>query len=71
MAAETTQRLDALVVLGAVAPELRRHIESLPPEEARKEAFALIDAAPDLTEYPLLKAVLRKKWMGRLELIKS
>jgi ATP-dependent DNA helicase RecG len=40
-------------------------------ESARKEAFALIDAEPDLGRYPLLKNTLQKKWMGRLELIKS
>lgn len=38
---------------------------------ARKEAFALIDAGSDLSSYPLLKKTLQKKWMGRLELIKS
>ena len=40
-------------------------------ENARKEAFALIDTENDLKSYPLLKETLKKKWMGRLELIKS
>ncbi len=40
-------------------------------ESARKEAFAFIDAEPDLKNYPLLKETLQKKWMGRLELVKS
>ncbi len=40
-------------------------------ESARKDAFDLIDAGPDLNGHPLLKEVLQKKWMGRLELIKS
>ncbi len=40
-------------------------------ESARKEAFDLIDAEPDLGGHPLLKETLQKKWMGRLELIKS
>lgn len=40
-------------------------------ENARKEAFALIEKEPELVKYPLLKETLRKKWMGRLELIKS
>ena len=40
-------------------------------EISRKEAFALADAEPDLSGYPLLKETLQKKWMGRLELIKS
>jgi ATP-dependent DNA helicase RecG len=40
-------------------------------EISRKEAFALADAEPDLNAYPLLKQTLRKKWMGRLELVKS
>ena len=40
-------------------------------EISRKEAFALADAEPDLSGHPLLKETLRKKWMGRLELIKS
>ncbi|MBI4848233.1 MAG: ATP-dependent DNA helicase RecG [Nitrospirae bacterium] len=40
-------------------------------EAARKEAFAFIDAEPDLNKYPMLKETLQKKWMGRLELVKS
>jgi len=40
-------------------------------EAARKEAFDIIEAGPDLGSYPLLKETLKKKWMGRLELIKS
>ncbi|MBI5409506.1 MAG: ATP-dependent DNA helicase RecG [Nitrospirae bacterium] len=40
-------------------------------EAARKEAFALVEAEPDLSRHPLLKETLKKKWMGRLELIKS
>ncbi len=40
-------------------------------ESARKDAFDLIDSRPDLNGHPLLKEVLQKKWMGRLELIKS
>lgn len=40
-------------------------------ESARKDAFDLIDAEPDLKGHPLLKEVLEKKWMGRLELVKS
>lgn len=40
-------------------------------EAARKEAFDLIDSDPDLDRYPLLKDTLDRKWMGRLELIKS
>jgi ATP-dependent DNA helicase RecG len=40
-------------------------------EKARKEAFDLIETEPDLKKYPLLKETLYRKWMGRLELIKS
>lgn len=40
-------------------------------EIARKEAFSLIDADPDLGKYRLLKETLNRKWMGRLELVKS
>ncbi|MEW6601472.1 MAG: DNA helicase RecG, partial [Nitrospirota bacterium] len=40
-------------------------------EGARKEAFNLIESDPDLTGFPKLKEVLQRKWMGRLELIKS
>jgi ATP-dependent DNA helicase RecG len=40
-------------------------------ETARKEAFDLVDADPELKKYPLVREALRKKWMDRLELIKS
>jgi ATP-dependent DNA helicase RecG len=40
-------------------------------ESARKEAFNLAEAEPELERYPLLKDMLQRKWMGRLELIKS
>jgi ATP-dependent DNA helicase RecG len=40
-------------------------------EDARKEAFDIIENNPDLDRYPLLKGMLQRKWMGRLELIKS
>jgi len=40
-------------------------------EISRKEAFNLIDADPDLSKYRLLKETLNRKWMGRLELVKS
>jgi ATP-dependent DNA helicase RecG len=40
-------------------------------ENARREAFDLIESDPALEGYPLLKETLEKKWMGRLELIKS
>ena len=40
-------------------------------EAARKEAFDLIENNPDLDRYPLLKEMLQRKWIGRLELIKS
>ena len=40
-------------------------------ENARKEAFAIIDTGTDLKSYPLLKEKLKKKWMGKLDLIKS
>jgi len=40
-------------------------------EISRKEAFALSDADPYLNKYPLLKETLQKKWMGRLEMVKS
>jgi len=40
-------------------------------EASRKEAFALADSDPYLKNYPLLKERLRKKWMGKLELVKS
>ncbi len=38
-------------------------------EEARKEAFALVDAHPNLgSAYPRLMAELARRWGGRLEL---
>ena len=40
-------------------------------EGARKEAFEIIEADPTLGAYPRLKERLQKKWMGRLELVKS
>ena len=40
-------------------------------ETARKEAFDLVDADPELKKYPLLREALRTKWMDKLELIKS
>ena len=40
-------------------------------EISRKEAFDLVETEPDLAKYPGLKDVLQKKWMGRLELMKS
>ena len=40
-------------------------------ETARKEAFDLVDADPELKKYPMVREALQKKWMGRLELIKS
>jgi ATP-dependent DNA helicase RecG len=40
-------------------------------ETARKEAFDLVDADPELKKHPLMREALRKKWMDRLELIKS
>ncbi len=40
-------------------------------EKARKEAFALIEDDPGLDRYPLLKETLQRKWMGKLDLIKS
>ncbi len=40
-------------------------------ESARKEAFNLIETDADLSRYPLLQEILQRKWMGRLELIKS
>jgi len=40
-------------------------------EIARNEAFRLIERDPSLSNYPLLRDVLEKRWMGRLELIKS
>lgn len=49
--------------------DIIRDIEIL--EVSRMEAFALVDADPNLSNQPLLKEVLQKKWMGRLELVKS
>jgi|Deesub1362A_J573_1020465.scaffolds.fasta_scaffold00375_12 ATP-dependent DNA helicase RecG len=40
-------------------------------EISRREAFALADADPGLRDYPLLREFLNRRWMGRLELIKS
>ncbi len=40
-------------------------------ERARNEAFTLAEAEPELKSYPDLKETLHRKWMGRLELIKS
>jgi len=40
-------------------------------EISRKEAFAFADANPEMKGYPLLKEKLQRKWMGRLELMKS
>ncbi|UCH79950.1 MAG: ATP-dependent DNA helicase RecG [Nitrospiraceae bacterium] len=40
-------------------------------ERARNEAFTLAETEPELKKYPALKETLDKKWMGRLELIKS
>ena len=40
-------------------------------EASRREAFALAEAEPHLENCPLLKERLQKKWMGKLELVKS
>jgi len=40
-------------------------------EISRREAFALAEADPQLRDYPLLREFLNRRWMGRLELIKS
>jgi len=40
-------------------------------EKARKDAFSLIESEPDLAQHPALKNMLQRKWMGRLELLKS
>ncbi|MBI4653885.1 MAG: ATP-dependent DNA helicase RecG [Nitrospirae bacterium] len=40
-------------------------------ETARREAFALAKVDPYLKNYPLLKMALQRKWMERLELVKS
>ncbi len=39
--------------------------------EARKEAFAIIDRDPDLKGYPLLKKSLQAFWEGKIELFKT
>jgi ATP-dependent DNA helicase RecG len=38
-------------------------------EKARTEAFALVRDDPELTRYPLLRELLRRRWQGRLGLI--
>jgi ATP-dependent DNA helicase RecG len=38
-------------------------------EQARTEAFALIEKDPDLKSYPLLRELLLRKWRGKLDLI--
>jgi ATP-dependent DNA helicase RecG len=40
-------------------------------EKARKEAFSLVESGTDLSQSPVLRDILERKWMGRLELIKS
>lgn len=40
-------------------------------ESSRKEAFALAEENPSLGDLPLLRGALKKKWEGKLELIKS
>lgn len=40
-------------------------------EKARKEAFTLAESGPDLSRLPALRDILQRKWMGRLELMKS
>ena len=40
-------------------------------DKSRKEAFALADSAFDMKEFPLLMNMLKQKWMGRLDLVKS
>jgi ATP-dependent DNA helicase RecG len=40
-------------------------------EDARRDAFSLIEHDPSLSNYPLLRNRLTEKWMGMLELIKS
>src|SRR5512144_273512 len=39
-------------------------------EKARAEAFELIAGDPELNGYPLLKELLRRKWQGKLGLIR-
>ena len=38
-------------------------------EQARTEAFGLIQQDPRLEQYPLLRDLLKRKWQGRLGLI--
>ncbi len=40
-------------------------------EISRREAFTLVDSNPQLRDYPLLREALNRRWIGRLELIKS
>lgn len=40
-------------------------------EISRREAFTLVDSDPQLRGYPLLREALNRRWIGRLELIKS
>lgn len=40
-------------------------------EKARKEAFSLVESGMDLSRSTVLWDILQRKWMGRLELIKS
>jgi ATP-dependent DNA helicase RecG len=40
-------------------------------EKARKEAFTLAESGQDLSHLPALQDILQRKWMGRLELMKS
>lgn len=40
-------------------------------EISRRESFVLADSDPQLKGYPLLREALNRRWMGRLELIKS
>jgi ATP-dependent DNA helicase RecG len=39
--------------------------------EARREAFSLIDRDPDLKGYPLLRKFLQTFWEGKIELFKT
>jgi ATP-dependent DNA helicase RecG len=38
-------------------------------EKARTEAFEMVKNDPELTRYPRLRELLRRKWQGRLGLI--
>ena len=38
-------------------------------EKARTEAFEMVKNDPELTQYPRLRELLRRKWQGRLGLI--